>query len=75
LVPGEGLGVGRRHSGGQDAAGRPGSGCLGDATPGGVLVEDFGASVRGPHAGFDDETPCPVLVALLTGPKPPKRMG
>jgi hypothetical protein len=41
---------------------------LGDATPGGVLVEEFEPSVRGPHPGFDDETLCPVLVPLLTGP-------
>jgi hypothetical protein len=53
----------------RDAAGRAGSVRLGDATPDGVLVEDFEPSVRGPHPGFDDETLCPVLVALLTGPK------
>ena len=40
---------------------------LGDATPGGVLIEEFEPSVRGPHPGFDDETLCPVLVPLLTG--------
>lgn len=41
---------------------------LGDATPGGVLVEELEPSVRGPHPGFDDETLCPVLVPLLTAP-------
>jgi hypothetical protein len=41
---------------------------LGDATPGGVLIEELEPSVRGPHPGFDDETLCPVLVPLLTGP-------
>jgi hypothetical protein len=41
---------------------------LGDATPGGVVVEELEPSVRGPHPGFDDETLCPVLVPLLTGP-------
>jgi hypothetical protein len=40
---------------------------LGDATPGGVLIEEFEPSVRGPHPGFDDETLCPVLVPLLSG--------
>jgi hypothetical protein len=41
---------------------------LGDATPGGVTVGDMQVSVRGPHPGFSDETLCPVLVPLLTGP-------
>ena len=41
---------------------------LGDATPGGDVVEELEPSVRGPHPGFDDETLCPVLVPLLTGP-------
>ena len=41
---------------------------LGDGTPGGVVVEEFEPSVRGPHPGFDDQTLCPVLVPLLTGP-------
>jgi hypothetical protein len=41
---------------------------LGDATPGGVVIEELEPSVRGPHPGFDDETLCPVLVPLLTGP-------
>jgi hypothetical protein len=41
---------------------------LGDATPGGVVVEELEPSVRGPHPGFEDETLCPVLVPLLTGP-------
>jgi hypothetical protein len=41
---------------------------LGDATPGGVVVEELEPSVRGPHPGFDDETLCPVLVPLLAGP-------
>jgi hypothetical protein len=41
---------------------------LGDATPGGVLIEELEPSIRGPHPGFFDETLCPVLVPLLTGP-------
>jgi hypothetical protein len=41
---------------------------LGDATPGWVVIEELEPSVRGPHPGFDDETLCPVLVPLLTGP-------
>jgi hypothetical protein len=41
---------------------------LGDATPGGIVVEELEPSVRGPHPGFDDETLCPVLVPLLAGP-------
>jgi hypothetical protein len=41
---------------------------LGDAIPGGVLIEELEPSVRGPHPGFFDETLCPVLVPLLTGP-------
>lgn len=41
---------------------------LGDTTPGGVLIEELEPSVRGPHPGFFDETLCPVLVPLLTGP-------
>jgi len=41
---------------------------LGDATPGGVVVEELEPSVRGPHPGFFDETLCPALVPLLTGP-------
>jgi hypothetical protein len=40
----------------------------GDASPEAVLIEEFEPSVRGPHAGFFDETLCPVLVPLLTGP-------
>jgi hypothetical protein len=40
---------------------------LGDATPGGIVIEELEPSVRGPHPGFDDETLCPVLVPLLTG--------
>jgi hypothetical protein len=40
----------------------------GDASPGAVLIEEFEPSVRGPHPGFFDETLCPVLVPLLTGP-------
>lgn len=39
---------------------------LGDATPGGIVVEELEPSVRGPHPGFDDATLCPVLVPLLT---------
>ena len=34
---------------------------LGDATPGGIVVEELEPSVRGPHPGFDDATLCPVL--------------
>lgn len=41
---------------------------LGDATPGGVLIEELEPSIRGPHPGFFDATLCPVLVPLLTGP-------
>jgi hypothetical protein len=41
---------------------------LGDGTPGGVVVEELEPIVRGPHPGFFDETLCPVLVPLLTGP-------
>lgn len=41
---------------------------LGDVTPGSVLVEELEPSVRGPHPGFDEETLCPLLVPLLTGP-------
>ena len=41
---------------------------LGDATPGGIVIEELEPSVRGPHPGFFDETLCPVLVPLLTGP-------
>jgi hypothetical protein len=41
---------------------------LGDDEPGGELVQDVELSVRGPHPGFEDETLCPVLVPLLTGP-------
>jgi hypothetical protein len=41
---------------------------LGDATPGGVVVQELEPRVRGPHPGFFDETLCPVLVPLLTGP-------
>jgi hypothetical protein len=41
---------------------------LGDATLGGVVIEELEPSIRGPHPGFDDETLCPVLVPLLTGP-------
>jgi hypothetical protein len=41
---------------------------LGDATPGGDIVEELDPIVRGPHPGFFDETLCPVLVPLLTGP-------
>jgi hypothetical protein len=40
----------------------------GDAIPDAVLIEEFEPSVRGPHAGFFDETLCPVVVPLLTGP-------
>ena len=40
---------------------------LGDATPGGVVVEELEPSVRGPHPGFDDAQLCPVLVPLLAG--------
>ena len=40
----------------------------GNAIPDAVLIEEFEPSVRGPHAGFFDETLCPVLVPLLTGP-------
>jgi hypothetical protein len=40
---------------------------LGDATPGGAVVEELEPSVRGPHPGFDDATLCPVLVPQLTG--------
>ena len=43
---------------------------LGDATPGGILVEELEPVVHGPHPGFDDETLCPVLVPLLTAPAP-----
>ena len=39
---------------------------LGDATPGGIVIEELEPSVRGPHPGFDDATLCPVLVPLLT---------
>jgi hypothetical protein len=41
---------------------------LGDDIPGGVLIEELEPSVRGPHPGFADETLCPVLVPLLSGP-------
>ena len=41
---------------------------LGDDEPGGVEVQELEPSVRGPHPGFEDETLCPVLVPLLTGP-------
>jgi hypothetical protein len=41
---------------------------LGDDAPGGIVIEEFEPSVRGPHPGFFDETLCPVLVPLLTGP-------
>jgi len=41
---------------------------LGDATPGGVFIEELEPIVRGQHPGFDDETLCPVLVPLLTDP-------
>jgi hypothetical protein len=41
---------------------------LGDDIPGGVLIEELEPSVRGPHPGFGDETLCPVLVPLLSGP-------
>jgi hypothetical protein len=41
---------------------------LGDDEPGGEFVQDVDLSVRGPHPGFEDETLCPVLVPLLTGP-------
>jgi hypothetical protein len=41
---------------------------LGDDEPGAELVQDVELSVRGPHPGFEDETLCPVLVPLLTGP-------
>ena len=40
---------------------------LGDAAPGGIVVEQLDTSVRGPHPGFDDATLCPVLVPLLEG--------
>jgi hypothetical protein len=40
---------------------------LGDATPGGVVIEFLEPSVRGPHPGFFDVTLCPVLVPQLTG--------
>lgn len=40
---------------------------LGDAVPGGVLIEEFEPVVRGPHPGFEDETLCPVLVPQLSG--------
>jgi hypothetical protein len=33
-----------------------------------VLIEELEPSIRGPHPGFFDETLCPVLVPLLTGP-------
>ena len=39
---------------------------LGDATPGGIVIEELGPSVRGPHPRFDDATLCPVVVPLLT---------
>jgi hypothetical protein len=39
---------------------------LGDATPGGIVIEELEPSVRGPHPGFDDATLCPVLVPQLT---------
>jgi hypothetical protein len=39
---------------------------LGDATPGGIVIEELEPSVRGPHPGFDDATLCPVVVAQLT---------
>ena len=38
---------------------------LGDATPGGIVIEELEPSVRGPHPGFDDATLCPVVVPLL----------
>jgi hypothetical protein len=41
---------------------------LGDDEPGGVEVQELEPSVRGPHPGFADETLCPVVVPLLTGP-------
>ena len=40
---------------------------LGDATPGGVVVEELEPSVRGPHPGFDDATLCSVLTPLFEG--------
>jgi hypothetical protein len=40
---------------------------LGDAVPGGIVVEQLEPSVRGPHPGFDDATLCPVLTPLLEG--------
>ena len=41
---------------------------LGDHMPGAELIQEFEPSVRGPHPGFFDETLCPVLVPLLSGP-------
>ena len=40
---------------------------LGDAIPGGIVVDELEPSVRGPHPGFDDATLCPVIVPLLAG--------
>jgi hypothetical protein len=40
----------------------------GDATPGGILIAVLEPRLRGRHPGWDDETLCPVLVPLLTGP-------
>jgi hypothetical protein len=40
---------------------------LGDATPGGIVIEELEPSVRGPHPGFDNATLCPVLVPELEG--------
>jgi hypothetical protein len=41
---------------------------LGDHMPGAELIQEFEPSVRGPHPGFFDETLCPVLGPLLSGP-------
>jgi hypothetical protein len=41
---------------------------LGEAVPGGVIVEVREPRVHGPHPGFFDETLCAVHVLLLTGP-------
>ena len=41
---------------------------LGDATPGGVVIEELEPRLNGQHPGFFDEDLCPVLVPLLSGP-------
>jgi hypothetical protein len=40
---------------------------IGDATPGGIVIEELEPSIRGPHPAVYDETLCPVLIPGLTG--------